>query len=103
PAAEAADLGRRTGPRGGGLQQPGLDRRAARRAGRIAGQAAAGGAARGHRGWQHLKRTNASINEWRAGMHGMRDSLKIVAITAGCLSLLAGEPAFGQVLQADAA
>jgi len=35
-------------------------------------------------------------------MHGIRDSLKIVA-TAGCLSLLAAEAAFGQVLQDNAA
>ena len=36
-------------------------------------------------------------------MYGIsRDSLKIVA-TAGCLSLLAGQAAFGQVLEGDAA
>ena len=35
-------------------------------------------------------------------MHGIRDSLKIVA-TAGCLSLLAAEAAFGQVLQDNTA
>jgi glucose/arabinose dehydrogenase len=37
-------------------------------------------------------------------MYGIkRDSLKIVATAAGCVSLLAAEAAFGQVLQGDAA
>src|SRR6267143_107785 len=43
------------------------------------------------------------MNEWRALMYGIsRHSLKIIA-AAGGLSLLAGGPAFGQVLQGDAA
>src|ERR1700738_267836 len=43
-------------------------------------------------------------DQWRVVMYPInRYSLKIVAIAAYCLILLAGEPAFGQVLKGEAA